>query len=266
MIRTVKSGKVVEKSQFFVGERKPRAPKRKGSSSLAKKDSNMNQAVRRLARILNCNFHKGDLFVTLTYDEEHFEKLGGLPENADKACQLFWRRLSRTLSDIGIKIRGVWITADKDEATGAPVRLHHHMVIGAEGFDITWKDRKLESCKVNGRDLASIWGNGSVHVEYLKSQDDYTAVANYMARQAVGGANAKKWHTSRGLDKPVVLSEKVSASPHELRAPGGADVKEIGHYDEQTGSHYIRYIRRPEITPLMQVEDFNSMFESGGLV
>ena len=261
MVRTVKSGKVVEKSQFFVGERKPRAPKKKGSSSLSKKDSNMNQAVRRLARVLNCNFTKGDLFLTLTYDEHHLNRLENKADNADKACQLFWRRISRILSDIGVKIRGVWITADKDEASGNPVRLHHHLVVGSEGFDITWENKKLIGCKINGREVSEIWGNGSVHVEYLKQQDDYTAVANYMVRQAVGGMDAKKWHTSRGLAKPIVVSEKAIIAPSVLRAPGGADVREMGRYDEQTGTHYIRYIRRNDRTDLQKVED---MFYSGG--
>ena len=263
MVRTVKSGKVVEKSQFFVGDRKPRAPRKKGCSTLAKKDSNMNQAVRRLARVLNCNFGKGDLFFTLTYDAQHLDQIENQPEKADKACQLFWRRISRALADIGIKIRGVWVTADKDEATGNPVRLHHHLVVGAEGFDIKWVDRKLESCCINGRNLVDLWGHGSVHVEYLRHQDDYTALANYMVRQSVGGMDAKKWHTSRGLEKPIILSEKATASPHELRAPGGADVKEISRYDEQTGSHYIRYIRRNDKTQLQEAAE---MFYSGGVI
>jgi len=241
MIRTVRSGKVIEKSQFFVSERKPRAPKRKGGTSAAAKDKNLNTAARQLARTINCNWSAGDLWVTLTYDPA---KQPTRIEDADRACALFWRRLGRALAEQGIKVKGFWLTADKDGKTGAPEPLHHHMVISAEGVDVRWSEDAV-SCTVGGRELADIWGNGTIDVEELREQEDYTPVAIYCVRQAVNGENVKKWHPSKGLKKPVVESERVVQYSRELRAPAGATVSEIGHYDDVTGNHYIRYIRRP---------------------
>lgn len=240
MIRTVRSGKVVEKSQYYVSEHRPRAAKHKGTTA-KHKDKNLNQAARQLARTINCNFSAGDLWVTLTYAPEH---LPADAEAADRACALFWRRLGRALSEQGVKVKGFWLTADKDGKTGQPEALHHHLVISAEGVDVRWSEDAV-SCTVGGRELADIWGNGTIDVEELREQADYTPIAVYCVRQACGGENAKKWHPSRGLKKPVVESERVVQYCHELRAPAGATVSEIGHYDEATGNHYIRYIRRP---------------------
>lgn len=249
MIRTVRSGKVIEKSQFYVGERKPRAPRRKGSSTAARKDKNMNMAARQLARTINCNWGKGDLLLTLKYDEEHLAAMGNTAEGAEKTCELFWRRLGHAVKNAGGKLQGYWLTADKDEETLKEVRLHHHAVISAEHVEVTWNsDGTFGSCKVGGRDLCEIWGQGGVNVEPLRQQDDYTPLAVYCVRQAVGGENAKKWHPSRGLKKPVVESERVAATARELRAPGGAVVSEIGRYEESTGNHYIRYVRKPKET------------------
>lgn len=240
MIRTIRSGKVIEKSQFFVGERKPRSDRRKGSTTLIKQDRNMSDAVRRLARILNCNFGKDDLFVTLTYDSEP-ESI----EEADKACALFWRRLTRTFKEFvpGEKLKGVWITSDKDDKTGEHVRLHHHIVLSGVGIQCSF-DEKSRSARVGDRELSDIWKNGFVHVEYLQDQDDYTPVAAYLVRQAATSADAKKWHPTRGLEKPIIESERIVENPKELHTPPGADVQEIGEYDKETGTHYVRYIRK----------------------
>lgn len=236
MIRTVKSGNVIEKSQFFYGGRRPRRDRRKGSSTVAKMDQNMNQAVRRLARTINCNFSRTDLLLTLTYDADH------LPQDykqADRQVALFTRRMERS----GAKVQGVWITADKDKQ-GNPERLHHHAIIKADGIDLK-KTGDVLTAFVGGRKLEDVWGCGILHAEHLEDQEDYTPLAAYMVRQAVDVPDAKKWHSSRGLAKPVIEDEVITQQAEELRAPGGADVLEIGHYDAETGSHYIRYIRRP---------------------
>lgn len=246
MLRTVRSGKVIEKSQFYVGERRPRAPRKKGSTTAARRDKNMNMAARVLARIINCNWGQGDLWLTFKYDEAHMAAIGATAEGAEKAMTLAWRRLRRELAAAGVQLRGFWITSDKDPETGEPVRLHHHAVIGKEGVTVKWTpDGKLAEFSIGGRSVEDIWGMGSVHASPLREQDDYTAIAVYCVRQAVGGENAKKWHATRGLEKPVVESERVLATHRELRAPGGAVVSEVSHYNAESGMHYIRYVRKP---------------------
>lgn len=243
MVRTIRSGSVIEKTQFYVGERKVRADRKKGSSSRAKMEANQTAAVRILARTINCNWSKGDLFLSLDYDEAHLPKDVA---SSDKIAALFWRRLSRELQKQDVKIRGLWLTADKDDV-GDPARLHVHAILSAEGTSIAWDPEtgKMLHCLIGTRELSEIWGNGGAYVEPMHDQEDYTALAVYLLRQAVETTDGKRWHPSRGLRKPVIESERVIAYPRELRAPGGAKVHEIGRYDEETGNHYIRYTRRP---------------------
>lgn len=242
MIRTIRSGNSIEKTQFYVGERKPRADRRKGSSSRAKMETNLTAAGRVLGRTINCNWHAGDLFLTLEYDDPHLPKSAAA---SDKQAALFWRRLSRELKRQGVKVRGLWLTADKDKK-GNPTRLHVHGILSAEGTTLDWNPEtgKFVSCKIGTRDLTELWGNGGVHVEPLWERDDYTPLAVYLVRQAAAAPDGKKWHPSRGLRKPIIESERVVAYPRPLRAPGGAKVHEIGRYDEETGTHYIRYTRK----------------------
>ena len=243
MVRTIRSGNVVEKTQFYVGNRRPRADRKKGSSSRAKLDANDRAAIRILARTINCNWHKGDLLITGEFDDNH---LPATASAADKIHALFWRRLSRELKKLGVKIRGFWLTADKDSETGGPVRLHFHAVVAADGITVEWDEEtgRLLSARVGSRELGEIWDQGSLHVKPLRQQDDYTPLAVYLLRQAAERPDGKHWHPSRGLRKPVLESERVVPCPKVLRAPGGATVHEVGHYDEESGCHYIRYTRR----------------------
>lgn len=260
MVRTLRSGRVIEKSLFYVGERRPRAARKKGSTTVERKDKNMNTAARRLARLINCNWGKDDLWLTFTYDDAFLPEDG---KGADKCMDLAWRRLRRALDVVGVSLRGYWITADKDPETGEEVRLHHHAVISCEGVTVRWgEDGQLAECSVGGRELADIWGMGSIDVEPMREQDDYTPIAVYCIRQAVDAPDAKKWHATRGLKKPVVEREVVVDRPRELRAPGGATVREVSHYDSMGGGHYIRYIRKPK-APKVGGHKERALWEAG---
>ena len=43
----------------------------------------------------------------------------------------------------------------------------------------------------------------------------------------------------------MIESEKIVTNARELHTPPGATVLEIGKYEEGSGSHYVRYIRKP---------------------
>lgn len=73
MIKRVKyyiiSGRVIEERHTTLSARscdsfkKRRAPRRAGASSERKIAANEQEAVRRLARLINCNFGRGDIFL-----------------------------------------------------------------------------------------------------------------------------------------------------------------------------------------------------------
>ncbi len=244
VVRTIRSGNVIEKSMFpYEGSGRPRRMRRRGASTQQKKDSNMNQASRRLGRVLNCNFRAGDLLLTLTYDDLH---LPGSPDKADRECSLFMRRLTRELKKIGAEVKYVWITSDKDydkkSDTWKEARLHHHLVI--EQFPLD----RIKS-------LEKIWKKGKILNEPLRLQDDYSSLAAYLVRQAAAEADDKKWHPSRGMEKPVLVEERIVHRPKELHTPGGANVHEIGAYDSDTGTHYVRYTRKKDSVELKAETD-----------
>lgn len=244
MIRTVRSGRVIEKTQFYVGERRPRAKRKKGSSTEKKKAGNAVSAVRRYAREMNCNFAAGGgILLTLHYDAEH---LPADKAEAEKELEKFWRRLSYRLKKTGCVLRATGITSELDGASGERVRVHHHLLISREGVEVERNERGELCATVGGAELREVWRNGGVDVERIsEAQEDITSIAAYFLGQVEAGADEKRWKSTRNLKKPVIESERVSVVSRVLRAPGGATVSEIGHYDENSGSHYIRYIRRP---------------------
>lgn len=74
---------VVERTRYAVGDNaQPRRGKRRGNTSFRKQEQNFNSALRRVARILNCNFdHENGLLLTLDYDESGLGKIiAGMPE------------------------------------------------------------------------------------------------------------------------------------------------------------------------------------------
>ena len=246
MVRTVRSGRVIEKTQFYVGERKPRAKRRKGNSAAGKKENNFVGAVRRYARLMNCNFACGEgLLLTLDYANMH------LPADkaaAEAALEKFWRRLSYALKRVGAALSATAVTSELDGETGEIVRLHHHMLVMCEGMSVARDEYGVLCVTVGGRDLREIWGCGGVDVERIgEGQEDLTGIAAYFLRQVEAAEDEKRWKSTRNLKKPVIEDECVSAYSRMLRAPGGAKVSEIGHYDEASGSHYIRYVRRKRL-------------------
>ena len=81
---------VVERTRYAVGDNaQPRRGKRRGNTSFRKQEQNFNSALRRVARILNCNFdHENGLLITLDYDERGLAKIiAGLSEEDRKQIE-----------------------------------------------------------------------------------------------------------------------------------------------------------------------------------
>ena len=81
---------VVERTRYAVGDNaQPRRGKRRGNTSFRKQEQNFNSALRRVARILNCNFdHENGILLTLDYDESGLGKLiAGMTEEDRKRIE-----------------------------------------------------------------------------------------------------------------------------------------------------------------------------------
>lgn len=235
MIRTYRSGSVVEESKFWVpSNTKPRS-KRKASSTPRKQDQNDRDAIKRLARLINCNFGPEDMWITLTYSDVGFPDLECMePNDAKKKAahdlSLFLRRMKRAMEKTGKDWRYISVTSDMDGETGELVRPHHHIIMPRAAYEL---------CRNN-------WKLGAVDLQTLRHQDDFSALAVYLVRQVRRTPDAKKWNCSRGLKKPEI-TERVVSRCSPLKNPSGTVLLAEGPWEKERGEHYIRYVdKRPK--------------------
>lgn len=276
---------VVERTRFPVGDNaRPRSSRKKGNTSCRKQEANFNSSLRKLARILNCNYtHENGLLITLDYDPAGLEALcrkaklteeqtlwamgarvGEIGEwkaekkkqetvqaeeeksefsaacellraEAEKRMNLWLRRIKRKAGNL----KYIAVTSDIDGDTGEAVRIHHHLVIAAEG--LSWDL------------LQQQWRLGSVDIRRLRGQKDYTPVAVYLLRQVRRQPDAKKYAVSRGMLLPVITEREVLGNP-EIRVPAGASVLERAEYNEETVVQYVRYVPKKR-GPRSRAED-----------
>jgi len=217
---------------------KRRAPRRAGASSLKKIQSNEVESVRRLARLLNCNFGKGDIHVVRSYNDEN---LPASLEEAEKEFAKIVRKLRDTYrKQTGANLKYVWVPSDRDSKTGQPARIHHHLVMNRVSYDI----------------LSGLIGDtGELNYSYLDGRGDHTSLAAYMLANGKSrdqyGKN--RWRCSKGLERPIFTEPEIVDEIEELEAPEGAQVMEnYLHIDEATGlrSAYLRCVlpEPPKVT------------------
>lgn len=237
MVEKTISGEVVERRKSRITRRPvKRGGRIRGNSSERKIVGNREFAKLALARVLNCNFVPGDLWLTAKFDEDGLEAIGGTYEGAKKAGRLFIDRLVYRLRKQGLEVRWVLAPSEIDGETGELVRPHVHIVISGAGFEM--RDRRLWL----GEELVDdIWGLGSVDVQFLRHQRDYYPLAAYIIKQARGVPDEKKWSCSRNMTKPIVRREIVT-SGGQLRIPAGALELPGTRYDPEKGQNFVRYI------------------------
>lgn len=168
---------VIEKTRYHVGDNARPRGRKTGVTTPRQQEQNFNTAVRRLARLLNCNCtaDKG-LLVTLRFADEGIDKLretaGGDPDKlrdaAEHQAMLWLRRLRR--KDKGVIPFYTLSASDMDGDTGELVRLHVHICMETDG-SLSWDA------------LRDSWTLGSVNIRSLRGQDDYSPIAYYMLKQ-----------------------------------------------------------------------------------
>ena len=253
-IKTVRAGRLVFAccySQALPGEpEKTRAAKNK-CSTLARRALNFRAAWQKLRLLLAANFGRGDLWVTLTYDDAH------LPDNrreAKKRMQLFLDRLRAARKQAGEDLRYIYNTEELVESSDR--RLHHHLVLNA---GTARRDFEL---------IRSLWTSGeNIEIRKLGEHelyaDDFLELAQYMCKERnpdakVYNVGDKCWVSSRNLARPQTESELVGDNV-TVTAPPGARILDQDHKQNEYGSFdYIVYLlpanapellRRPKPKP-----------------
>ena len=119
-------------------------------SSIEKIKRNETDAIKKLTRILNCNFRMGDLWLTLTFP--------GKEEINWEAAQTVFDRFLRKLRESyrkkqGVNIRFVYSQGRKDE-DGNDARPHFHLVMPAADYEFVcalWPEEAVTYRRLDGR-------------------------------------------------------------------------------------------------------------------
>jgi hypothetical protein len=187
--RTIKSGDMLEVMAYpvFVQKNAVRAA-RENVTKVAQQKINMQNAVRRVERLVHANFGKHALFVTCTYGKAVTEEV------AAHELDLYLQRLRRSAKRDGQELKYVAVT--EVSSTG---KIHHHMLL--EGVD-----REVAEGK---------WRKGFTNVrKYQKNEKQFVGLVRYMLkwRSTQESAACGRIRTSQGLKRPVerVSDHKIS--------------------------------------------------------
>lgn len=262
---------VIERTRYVVGDNaRSRSSKTKGNTSFRKQEANFNSSLRKLARILNCNYtHDNGLLLTLDYDVQGLDKLCALgkltPEEAawvmgrKKAEIGAWSATKKTkkeetesehaeacekLRKAAEKQMNLWLRRVKRNAEAVKYVAVTSDVDGDTGEVVRIHHHLVLAAENISWDmLREQWKMGSVDIRRLRGQADYTPVAVYLMRQVRRQPDAKKYAASRGMLQPEITEREVLGNP-EIKAPAGANVLERSEYNPETVVQYIRYVPR----------------------
>lgn len=263
VIRTYEAGDVGEKTKFFVPGKRPENGNlsRRQKNAIRKQEQNEHSAQKALARLINANFRAGDLFLGLDYSEEGLRRIrdwgrahGLSVDSADEGerqdaeweaaaheLDIALRRVSRRMKKQGMELEAIYCTSDMDGDTGEIVRVHHHLIVRAdarEAFLDAWEKYGLGSVS-----WSPLWEN----------QIDRTPLAEYLLKQVRRIPDAKKYRSTRNLQRPVPRN-RIVATDNELQVPRGGKLIFRQEYENRMGSNsdlgdivnrrpqYIRYI------------------------
>lgn len=253
VVRTYKAGSVGEKTKYFVPGTRPTGKlHRRSKDAVRKQEQNEYAAQKTLARLINANFGKGAFLLGLDYSEEGLTRImqwgrkHGLqvddPDDVVRANAIWEaaaheldnaiRRVKRRLKEQGIELRAILATSDMDGETGEMVRVHHHLVVNGgtqEAFVDAWEKYGL---------------GGVAWSQFWNDQEDRTPIAEYIIRQVRRIPDAKKYRSTRNLERPEPR-DRIVQSEAELRVPAGG--KLLFRQQWSTGQHqYIRYTLPPK--------------------
>ena len=102
--------------------------------------------------------------------------------------------------------------------------MQHHLVVNAEALSV---------CREK-------WAHGGVHSDPLTGQADYTPIAEYLLRQVRHIENARKYVSSRNLERPIP-EDRIAKNGAELRTPAGSTLVQRSEYRPDL-PQYIRFI------------------------
>ena len=223
-IKTIKSGNVIEK--ISVKSKRLGMPAFRSGAYLPHRDTEKRRAadrlnnIRELARVINCNFKKGDLFITLT--------VRGNKQPTYEEMEQYIRKFLRAVRTVR-KLRGMtalkYVSVIEDQK-----RIHVHIILNKMSVD----------------ELNDLWPHGKVLTSRLEPNGEYTGIAHYITKEP-RHPHKKRWSQSRNLRKPEITYEEVSRADLEAdfeQPKGYKEVYSVTRYIDEHGLYrYAKYIK-----------------------
>lgn len=154
----------------------------------AQRNLNDKNARKYVERLINRNFTDEDIWITLTFDDEHLPPDGDIDE-AMRIIRNYFKRINyrRRKSGLG-RAKYVYVI---EYSPYAEIRWHYHIVMdGALDMD------SVEKC----------WKQGSRNeVRRLrKDENGLSGLANYIVKEKYRIKSEKRWNSSQGLIDPDI--------------------------------------------------------------
>jgi hypothetical protein len=193
-LKTIVAGPLVLETVYPAPNPRDSAGVRSGKkalSTIAQQNMNRKYAYQKLELEIAANFGAGDLYITLTYDDEH------LPTSRKAALarmKAFWRKLRTARRAQGQELRYLYVT----EHRHGEGRWHHHALLNATGDDFDL--------------IRQLWTQGGVEFQSIRIDRDrnYETLARYLCKEQRDKLGLRLWSTSRNLRKPERECHRVS--------------------------------------------------------
>lgn len=195
ILKTIISGDMLEAEIYPVYEKRNEIPRREKEKESKDSQNNLNDknARKRFIRVVNTNFGKEDLLITLTYVDKYLPT----QKQAKRDVQNYIRRLKNYRKKHGLtELQYVYVIEYVDEEEqhkSKKIRVHHHILIN-----------KMD------RDVAeNLWKRGRVEARRLQPDDfGLEGMARYLLKDPKG----KRWYGSRNLKEPKVYKSVTKLS------------------------------------------------------
>ena len=199
-LKTITAGEIRECEVFPIYRSRvalSRARKALASSEKQKRQ-NAKNTRKKIVRLLNANFTKEDIWVTLTYDNEHLPKD---MKTARRFLRNYLRRLAAWMKRKGYgEFKYLYVTARIEDERA--VRIHHHVVTNFPDRDVA----------------ESLWGGGGrTQARRLQPDDSgLEGLGRYISKSR-SVKYEKTWAASRNLKQPKITVSDTAISRRRAR-------------------------------------------------
>ena len=241
--KNIISGAMYEAEFYPVFPNGRRMPQRKPKTHpTSKEQANLNDknARKKIVRLVNANFGKGDIVIHGTYCDS---EMPSSEEQCRKDIQNYIRRIKRYREKQGLpEMKYIYVIEAKVSKKTGLVRYHFHMITNAMDRDTA----------------EEMWPFGDwTNADRLQpNEKGCEALAKYLVKKPEGG---KRWAQSRNLDKPKepkpkdgkiskrhlqrLATERIDDAPYrEKRYKGYRFIEAVARYNEFNGHWYLSVV------------------------